>query len=42
MLLLCIWVQTGNLEQLGLIFTHKVLNVVLGCILDVCLLFANT
>lgn len=42
MLLLCIWVQAGNLEQLGLIFTHEVLNVVLGCILDVRLLLANT
>lgn len=42
MLLLCIWMQTGYLEQLGLIFTHKFLNVVLGCILDVCLLLANT
>lgn len=41
-LLLCIRVQTGNLEQLGLVFTHKFLNVVLGCVLDVCLLLANT
>lgn len=40
--LLCIRVQTGNLGQLCLIFTHNMLDVVLGCMLDVCQLLENT
>lgn len=34
-------VQAGNLRQLCLIFTQKMLNVVLGSVLDVSLLLAN-
>lgn len=34
-------VQAGNLRQLCLIFAQKMLNVVLGSVLDVSLLLAN-
>lgn len=34
--------QARYLGQLRLIFTHKVPDVVLGCVLDMCQLFENT
>lgn len=40
--LLCTVVQAGDLGQLCLIFTHQILDVVLGSMFDVSQLLANT
>lgn len=40
--LLCIRMQTAYLGQLSLIFTHEMLDVVLGSVLDVCQLLEHT